>query len=541
MGTVDKKNNRQSDSLLKGALILSVGGMVVKVIGFLNWIILSRVLGGEGIGLYQMAFPIYLLALSLSSAGIPVAISIITAEKVAHGDYQGANRVFTLSLKILALSGFVLSCGVYFGAGWLIENQIIRDPRAYSAIVALAPAIFFVTMLSSFRGYLQGWQMMTPTAVSQIVEQLFRVGAMLIFASLLLPQGLEYAAGGASMGAGAGAVAGLLVLIFYYFRLQRNLVNSSIGGQNVNSEGSAGLVRRMVKLAFPVSMASLMLPVVSNLDLFIVPVRLEAAGYSVEEATELFGYLTGMAVPLLNLATIITAALATSLVPGLAEVKSIGNKLQIKQRTAAAVRLALLVTVPASMGLAVLATPLASAVYHAPEAGPIVQIVAAGVCLLGIHQVSTGILQGLGHTTLPVVNMGAAALVKVGLNWTLTARPELGILGSAWATNADIGVAAVLNMVFVYRYTGFRLNFTGAVKIIVAAIVMSSVLFEANSVILRTVDALTAIFADMIIAMGVYGVVLLFLGELTEQDLQRIPVAGRYLVRFAYASRLYKR
>lgn len=541
MSTVDKKKNRQSDSLLKGALILSVGGMVVKVIGFLNWIILSRVLGGEGIGLYQMAFPIYLLALSLSSAGIPVAISIITAEKVAHGDYQGANRVFKLSLKILALSGFVLSCGVYFGASWLIENQIIRDARAYSAIVALAPAIFFVTMLSSFRGYLQGWQMMTPTAVSQIIEQLFRVGAMLLFASLLLPQGLAYAAGGASMGACAGAVAGLLVLIYYYFRLQRNLVNDSIGEQTVNSEGSAGIVRRMVKLALPVSMASLMLPVVSNLDLFIVPVRLEAAGYSVEEATELFGYLTGMAVPLLNLATIITAALATSLVPGLAEVKSIGNKLQIKQRTEAAVRLALLVTVPASMGLAVLATPLASAVYNAPEAGPIVQIVAAGVCLLGIHQVSTGILQGMGHTSLPVVNMGIAALVKVALNWTLTARPELGILGSAWATNADIGVAAVLNMVYVYRYTGFRLNFTGVIKIIFAAAVMSSVLFEANSMVSHTVGSLTAIFADMIIAMGVYGVILLFLGELTEQDLQRVPVAGRYLVRFAYAFHLYKR
>ena len=194
-----------NNKFLKGTLILAVSSVVVKVIGSLNWIILSRVLGGEGIGLYQMGFPIYLMAITVSSAGIPVAISIITAEKLANKDYRGAKRVFSVSLRLLLISGLVFSSALFFGAGWLIENQYIRDARAYYSIIALAPAVFFVTFLASFRGYLQGWQIMTPTAVSEVVEQLMRVITMLVFADMFLPYGLAYAAGGASMGAGVGA------------------------------------------------------------------------------------------------------------------------------------------------------------------------------------------------------------------------------------------------------------------------------------------------------------------------------------------------
>lgn len=524
----DIKKNNPAGSFLQGTLILTIAGMVVKIIGSLNWIILSRVLGGEGIGLYQMAFPIYLLALSLSSAGIPVAISIITAEKIALQDYRGANRVFTVSLGLLTVSGLILSILVYFGAGWLIEEGIIRDGRAYPAILALAPAIFLVTLLSSFRGYLQGWQMMTPTAVSQIVEQLFRVGTMLVFAALLLPKGIEYAAGGASLGAGFGAAAGLAVLIYYYFRLQRKLPAAD-QRQTITAESSTSLIRRMLYLALPVSLSSLMLPLVSNLDLFIVPLRLEEAGYTVEQATEHFGYLTGMAVPLVNLATLITAALSTALVPAMATAGSSGNEQLARQKIGSAIRLTNLVTIPAAVGLAILATPVAAAVYHAPQAGAVVQVVAAGVYMLGIHQVTTGILQGMGHTALPLINMGIAAVVKVILNWQLVALPSFGILGAGWATNADFGVAALLNLIFVYRYSRFSISLKGMLKILAATAVMGVFLFIVNELVIGQMSALLAILVDISVAVVVYGILLLLLGELTEQDIQRIPVVGRRL------------
>ena len=110
---------------------------MVKVIGSLNWIFVSRILGGEGIGLYQMAFPIYFLAMTVSQAGVPVAISIITAERVALKDIWGAKRVFRISMTFMLLTGIVFSLLTYFAADWLIDFQFIRDPRAKMAVQVL--------------------------------------------------------------------------------------------------------------------------------------------------------------------------------------------------------------------------------------------------------------------------------------------------------------------------------------------------------------------------------------------------------------------
>lgn len=519
---------KHSNSFLKGTLILTVGGIVVKVIGFLNWIILSRVLGGEGIGLYQMAFPVYLLALSVSSAGIPIAISIITAEKLALNDFKGANRVFHVSLSVLTITGLFFSLLLYFGAEWLITYQFIHDARAYYALLALSPAVFFVTILSSFRGYLQGCQIMTPTAVSQIVEQLVRVITMLIFASWLLPKGLEYAAGGASLGAAPGAVAGLLVLIYYYWKLNKDF-KQKIQKQNQTNpqESSASIIKRIAKLALPVSLSSLMLPVVANLDLFIVPARLEVAGYTVEQSTELFGYLTGMAVPLLNLSTILTAALCISLVPAISESFALNDKKRIYQQTASAMRISNLVTVPGVVILWMLAEPISQLVYNAPQASSSISIISAGVFLLGIHQVTTGVLQGMGHTTIPVINMGIAVVFKVALNWLLTAMPALGIKGASWATVADFGVGAILNMYFVNRYVGFVMDMKSLLKTIVAAAAMGGVIYITYDVVMmETASNTVATLAGTLLGVVVYGAVLLLVGGISEGDVKQVPIIG---------------
>ncbi|MBP2642125.1 MAG: spoVB 2 [Firmicutes bacterium] len=515
----------------KGTIILTIAGIVVKVIGSLNWIFLSRILGGEGIGIYQMAYPLYLLALSISSAGIPVAISIITAEKIAIGDYRGASRVFNLSFVLLMITGIALSVMLYFGTGQLIEYRIIRDPRAYYSLIALSPAIFLVTLLSSFRGYLQGWQIMKPTAISQIVEQLFRVGAMLVFASLLLPKGLSYAAGGASLGAGAGAAAALLVLIYYYWGLKKK-TSQSIAVENNTAirEDGMTIIRRIANLALPVSLSSIILPLVANLDLFIVPLRLEEAGYTVEQATEFFGYLTGMAVPLVNLATILTAALATSLVPAISRVNSLGQKREVFYRTAGAMRFANIATIPFGLMLWLLAEPVVSAIYHAPGAAGATRVLAASVFLLGIHQVTTGVLQGLGRTAIPVINMVISAFVKVGLNWTLTAIPALGIQGAAWATLADIGIAAALNLYFVYRYTGFFLSASDLIKNIGAAAVMGGIMYFTYTPLLDLLksEILAIGFCSLGGGLAYLGMMLLT-GGLNQRDLERMPIFGPIL------------
>ena len=524
-----EKSASSNNKFLKGTLILTVSSIVVKVIGSLNWIILSRVLGGEGIGLYQMGFPIYLMAITLSSAGIPVAISIITAEKLAQKDFLGAKRVFNVSLRLLFVTGLGFASALFFGANWLIDNHWISDSRAYYSIIALAPAVFFVTFLASFRGYLQGWQIMTPTAASEIVEQLMRVVTMIVFANMFMPHGLAYAAGGASMGAGVGAFCALLVLMWFYGRLKQKL-KADLQQQNplATRESARAIISRLLRLALPVSMSSLMLPVVANLDLLIVPQRLEAAGFHISQATEFFGYLTGMAVPLINLATIFTAAMTISLVPAISESRALNDVFGIRAKTRTAFRVALIITCPCFVGMYFLAEKIAALIYNAPGAADAIQTMSVGILLLGLHQISTGILQGLGRTSIPVINMILAAAVKVFLSWTLTAIPTLGIKGAAMATVVDFGLAAVLNMIFIYKYTGFALSFSGVFKPAVSAAAMGAAVY--GVITLAVSWGAWAIFAAIAVAVPVYGGVLLAVGGMGKDDLESLPFIGHRLL-----------
>lgn len=524
-----EKSASSNNKFLKGTLILTVSSIVVKVIGSLNWIILSRVLGGEGIGLYQMGFPIYLMAITLSSAGIPVTISIITAEKLAQKDFLGAKRVFNVSLRLLFVTGLVFASALFFGAHWLIDNHWIRDSRAYYSIIALAPAVFFVTFLASFRGYLQGWQIMTPTAASEIVEQLMRVVTMIVFANMFMPHGLAYAAGGASMGAGVGAFCALLVLMWFYGRLKQKL-KADLQQQNplATRESARAIISRLLRLALPVSMSSLMLPVVANLDLLIVPQRLEAAGFHISQATEFFGYLTGMAVPLINLATIFTAAMTISLVPAISESRALNDVFGIRAKTRTAFRVALIITCPCFVGMYFLAEKIAALIYNAPGAADAIQTMSVGILLLSLHQISTGILQGLGRTSIPVINMILAAAVKVFLSWTLTAIPTLGIKGAAMATVVDFGLAAVLNMIFIYKYTGFALSFSGVFKPAVSAAAMGAAVY--GVITLAVSWGAWAILAAIAVAVPVYGGVLLAVGGMGKDDLESLPFIGHRLL-----------
>ena len=529
MSAEQQNSNTNNSKFLKGTMILTISSIIVKVIGSLNWIILSRVLGGEGIGLYQMGFPIYLMAITVSSAGVPVAMSIITSEKLANKHYRGAKRVFNVSLRLLLISGLVFSSALLFGADFLINQHIIRDARAYYSIIALAPAVFFVTFLASFRGYLQGWQIMTPTATSEVVEQLVRVITMLVFADLFMPYGLAYAAGGASMGAGAGAFCALLVLMWFYRRLKRRL-HEEIEAQDdsIPQESAGHIIKRLLKLALPVSLTSLMLPIGANLDLLIVPQRLEVAGFDVRHATELFGYLTGMAVPLVNLATIFTAAMTISLVPSISESRTLERFDAIRDKIRLAFRIAMIITFPCFMGLFFLAEKVAALIYNAPGAAGAIQTMSVGILFLGMHQISTGILQGLGKTAIPVINMILACLVKVGMSWWLTAIPLLGIKGASMATVADFAVAAIINMGFIYKYTGFTFSLGSLLKPLLAAGVMGAVIYAVLG-ITEQLGMWCVLFA-MVAAVPSYALALLAFGGLTKEDLENIPFVGRKIL-----------
>ena len=514
-----------SDKFLRGAMILTLAGLMVKVIGSVNRILLSRLLGGEGIGLYQMAYPVYLLLLAISAAGIPVAISIIVAGFLAQKDYANVRQVFRVSLRLMACVGAVLALCLVLAAGWLVG--VITDARAYYSLIALTPAIFFATILASFRGYFQGHQLMTPPAVSQIVEQLIRVVTMVVLAYVLLPYGLEYAAAGAAFGAVPGSLTGLVVMgCFYrYYRKQWQADTGKLQTPASELVRSSALIKRLLLLALPVSCANILVPVTSSIDVLLVPGRLIDSGLSVEQATAQFGYLAGMAQPLLLMATIPTMSLATSLVPAVSEAFALNKWQIIEQKAATAMKLCCLITVPASVGMWVLAQPISQLLYGTAKAGVAIMHSAPAICLLGLQQVTTGVLQGVGHTNLPMVNMLIGIVAKLIAVCQLT-NAEYGIAGAAWATNINFGVTALLNIIALYH---FRISFSwlSIGKIITASAVMGVAAVEVHALLSGASPALATISA--MLAAGICYIILLpLLGVLNRQELRQLPVVKRF-------------
>jgi stage V sporulation protein B len=525
-------------TFLRGAMILTAAGLLVKIAGSANRILLSRLLGGEGIGLYQMAYPVYLLLSAISSAGVPVAISIVMAGRLAVGDRAGAQKAFRLSLAAMLCAGFFFSILLYWGARWLVEQHIVRDARAYYALVALTPAVFLSTALASLRGYFQGFQQMLPTAASQVAEQLLRVAAMIFLAWQMLDCGLEYAAAGAAFGAVPGTAGGLSVLLFFYWSRRGRELRAAAQG----SSRSWPLAKQLVKLALPVSLANIMLPLVSSVDALIVPARLEAAGFTVREATALFGYLTGMALPLVMMAVIPTTSLSTSLVPAVSDSYARRDVADLRKITDMAARLAAAISAPCFLGLAALAEPVSRLLYGTPDAALCIKIMSAAIFFLGMQQVTAAILQGMGKAGAPMGNMLASALAKVGMTWTLTALPAWGIAGAAWASVFDFALSALLNLFFLYRYTGFFYPAKAAGRIFAAAGIMAFCARQIYNLALLAAlgNGLATVLA--ILAGGVLYLSLLPLaGCLTRSEAAGVPVLGRWIIKiYAVRDKLWR-
>lgn len=505
------------NKFLQGALILTIAGLLVKVIGSVNRILLSRLLGGEGIGLYQIAYPIYLLIIAISAAGVPTAISIMVAKLVAKKDYRGAQRIFKVSAGLMVFAGSFFAVLLYIAANWLITTEIIRDARAYYALMALIPAVFFATILASFRGYFQGYQNMTPPAVSQILEQLVRVTVMLGLAYYLLPRGLEYAAAGAAFGAVPGSITGIIVLSFFYYRHKEMWQLPADACMAGDSPTVGKIAKDLIKLAIPVSCANLMLPVVNGIDMLIVPGRLEAAGFTVQEATRAFGYLAGMALPLVTMSTIPTTSLAAAIVPAISEAKALGNTEEIKKKCSLGLRLGAIITLPAALGIWALAWPISRLLYGTFHAAPVISQMAPSVFLFGMQQVTTGILQGMGYTYLPMLNMLISVVAKAFCLWRLTAIPAYNIVGAAWASDINFLVAAFLNVVCLSYVGKCTLPFKTGGKIFLSGLIMVAAVILANGAMRTTSLGVAAnTLLSVLLGVVVYILCLWFMHELDD-------------------------
>lgn len=535
-------------TFIKGAAILAVAGVSTRFVGAAMRILLAYIIGDEGIGLFQMAYPIYSSLLAISTAGIPVAISKLVAENIALKDYREAGRVFRVSLFILAITGLVITIILFAGAEF-IANTIIKEPRAFYPLVSIAPAIFFVTIMSALRGFFQGQQRMVPTAISQIFEQVSRVAVSLGLALFLLSWGLEYAAAGAAFGAVGGGVIGLALLLIIYWKQRPAFQKLTTVQRTHKPAGYMRIIKRIFSLAIPITFGSLILPLINLIDLAVVPRQLQEAGFTPERATALYGQLTGMASSVIYFPNVITIALGMSLVPAISEAFVLRNSRAIINRTSAAIKLTFLFALPSTLGLYLLAEPVTVLLFKNAEAGRALAFMSWSVIPLCLYVSTTGLLQGLGRPILPVLNMFYGGLVKIALAWYLTAVPDLNVGGAALASLAGMGLAAILNLHYVSRYTNWHFPFKGLILLPGVAVASMSVsvylcynlLYElVTSYLSHGGGNAVAVLTAILLGIFVYGASLLLLGGLSRDELLLIPRLGPRLVDWAYRLRLLR-
>lgn len=507
-------------SFLQGAVILSVAGVVSKILGALYRIPLARLIGDEGMGLYQMAYPIYTTILALATAGVPVAISVLVSRNKTKGFNGDSQKLFRVSLIVLLTAGIVLTVLVMQSAHF-IANYVLKQPLAYYPILAVAPAIIFASLMSVFRGYFQGHQSMMPTAVSQVFEQLFRVAAVLVLAVILFPRGLEYAAAGATFGAVIGGIAGLIILAGYYFWFQKKAGRE----QNLLYSGasSAELAKEMVRLAVPVSFGAVVLPLVQMLDAIIVPGRLMAIGYSTSAATALYGQLSGMAAVLISLPTIFTISIATSLVPAVSESLARGEKKALNERLNSAFRAGMLIALPSAAGLFILATQISDLLYAAPEAGIPLEPLAFSCIALAAFQLSSAGLQGMGRPEIAMKSLLVTGILKVIFNYTLTGIPALNIRGAAIGTVVAFLIGSFLNLLYLRKITGISYEISRLVKITAVTVIMAvGVKYSYQFLVGIDIRSHLATVMAITIGVGIYGSLLFIIRELDLKMLKRL-------------------
>lgn len=525
------------NKILKGAAVLGMAGIVVKVLGVFFRIPLQALIGEEGMAYYGYAYPLYSLFLVIATAGIPVAISRLVSEKIALKDYAGAHRVFKVSRTMLFLMGLAAFCICYFGAEWIAE-YVNKDIGALKPLKAIAPALIFVPVMSAYRGYFQGRQNMNPTAVSEFVEQIFRVAAGLFLAYYFINDSLDSAAAGATFGATAGSIAGLVIIVVIY------LCNKKVITYNIkryrkhdSKESSAYIIKQILLIAVPITIGASILPLVNAVDSTIVTRRLLDGGFSLTEARVLWGQLSGYCNVMVGLPQVITQAVAVAMVPAVAGAFKIGDTKEVRENVKLGFRASMIIGMPCAIGMMVLAEPILLLLFPKEPAGvasaaPTLMIMCVTVALQAILQTTTGVLQAVDKQSLPVRNMAIGAVFKIVVTYMLVAIPSVNIKGAAIGTIFVYGIAMVLNMHAVKKYTGTKLEIgLTFVKPTVASLLMGAAAFATYKLAFMALES-NNMATVLAVAMGVvvYGVLILTTKAITKEEIGRLP-KGDKLVR----------
>lgn len=524
----------KKNSFLMGTLVLGAAGVIIKILGAIFRIPLGNFIGAEGIGYYQTAYPVYALFLTLATAGFPTAIAKLVSEQAALGNHKGANEIFRITHLMLFVTGVMMFLILFFGAGFIVTD-IQHNPNAISAMKAIAPALLIVPSMSAYRGYYQGYQQMTRIALSQVIEQVFRVFLGLALAYILMAKfGAKMGAAGGISGATIGAFASFLFLVAIYFKdskKRKKMIESSVGYVN---QKKSSIVMKIIKVVIPISIGACVMPLVNVVDTVIVISRLEVAGYTNMAANAMLGQLTGMSMPIIVMPMVFTTAIGMSLVPAISKSFTLKKFDEARHNAKLAFKITLLLVLPCAFGLASLSEAIMGMLFPKQPAaliGMMLFTLAPGCIFLGLLYTFNGILQGIGKPWIPVFALLSGIVGKVIISYTLTAMPAFNILGSALGTVVSYLIAAIVEYCYIKKALKIRFDIMEYfIKPLITVILMFIAARFSYMGLSAILGNKLATMIAIIIGGLVYVVVLLGIGGISEEEILAMPKGKKLLL-----------
>jgi Uncharacterized membrane protein, putative virulence factor len=523
----------------KGFAILSTAGITNKILALVYVPIQLHILKDVGNGIAGAGFNIYTFIFYLSNAGLLNVISKLVSEQIALNNYKNSQKIFKVAGLTLAVSGMVFSILMALGARLIAE--FINVPKAYLTILAIAPALFFASISSAFKGYFQGFSNMIPTAVSQIVEQVVNSTLTIVFMVLLIKYGTIMAAAGTSLATSFGAFAAAAYLCIVFLKNRKNMkMPEPIDGKTV-IYSTRYILKTLLVFCIPAVFNSIVNNISGILDLKIGMGRLIASGFDANSATALYGIYSNKYGRILNIPLVFSATLPVTLVPAISSAIALADRELLKRKISEAYRIIFIILIPSAVGLAILAKPIFTLVFFSTVLNRGYDFLMLGsfsIVLYAIIGTQSAVLMAGGKPYTAPVNLAVGTVIKIILNYILISIPALNLKGAIISTLISLSLVCVLNHYMTKRLLDISLNpLKSAIKPIVASLLMAmsvyglfaffssiSINFIGNALLRNDLCTVAAIVPGAVL----YLILMIKFKAINSTDIDKLP-AGKKL------------
>lgn len=530
---MEKETNREGSSILVAGSILAVAQILVRVIELIYRVPLMRVLGDEGMGYYALSNEVYQFFMLISTNGIPLALSMLTASHLAKQEYKNAQKIVKCTLVFAGVIGLILSLLTFFGSGW-IAQAFFSTINVSPALKIIAPTLVLSSLVGVLRGYFQGRGAMLPTAISQVIEQIVNALVSVLAAYLLIVKGAGYGAAGGAAGAFAGAFCALafcMLLYHQYKPVVKREVKSDQFTRNLRIDQVIGLV---VITMTPVILSQIVFRLSSILDSAFYNKILSARGYMEQARVEMYGVYSGEYQLIINIPTAVITAVGIAFVPIIT--RSITLKLadNLNEKIESIIRVTMTVALPCCIGVMVLASPIIQLVFSDSSNLP-VQLMAVGGLTIGLYALATvtmSILQALQDVKKPAVNSIIALLVHICLLIPLLYFTDMNVFALVFGNYIFLIVLCVLNIRSIEKHHEYKQEM---IRTFLLPLITSLCMGVITWLSYKFIDwlfhnNLISIIFSLIISVVVYALGILILGVLSQEEILSVP-KGRSIIK----------